>query len=190
VKSNLPDDYDTYRAMGYSPDSTVWIWGINAKGGYKDFDYFQSPDLSKVTVRKSPWSAGAFASYAPPDVESIAIATFKVQQAYEDAKTKTLCPAVSTGAVVQCVSGPIGLPVEKRKQLLTLELRHRFTEGLAASLSGTRDFKNKVSGVALPIYFVGNGSGALTGGIRFDWSTDTHKTSVGLFIGQAFQLFD
>jgi hypothetical protein len=191
VKKYLPSDYREFREFGYAPTSEIYIWGLNAKGGYKDFDYFQSSDLSKQTVRKSPWSAGAFASYAPSSADTIFVGSFRLQEAYTDAKSNTLCPGTaSSSGPIQCASGPIGLPSQKRKQLLTIEVRRRVSQDIAFSLSATRDFKNKLSGVQLPIYFVGNGDGGLTGGVRADWSSDTHKTTVGIFIGQAFQLFD
>ncbi len=190
VKKNLPGEYGRFRELGYAPSSSIYIFGLNAKGGYQDFDYFQASDLSKQSVRKSPWSAGIFASYAPSSADTLLTGSFKLLESYDDAMSKTLCPSTSPSTPVECVSGPIGVPTKKRKQPLTLEMRRYVSTGIAFSLSATRDFKNKVSGAQLPIYFVGNGDGGLTGGIRFDWASDTHKTSVGIFVGQAFQLFD
>jgi hypothetical protein len=196
VAKNFPDEYKRYKDFGYAEDSKIFSWGLDAKVGYKDFDFFQSSNLSKEEVRKSPWSAGVFGAYAPEQgmlsalQKSLFLASFNIQEAYDDAKTKTLCPAQSASSPVECISGPIGIPTETRKRLLTLEARQYVSKGIAFSLSATRDFKNKVSGVQLPIYFVGDGNGGLTGGVRLDWSSDTHQTTVGIFIGQAFQLFD
>jgi len=179
----LQDFYDLIA----SPNFYFFTWGLGAKGGYQDFTYYSSPDLSKVTDRKSVWSGQVFGSYSVGD-KSLAVGSFQVQQAYKDATSKVLCPAMPSGAgPISCISGPVGVPADKKQELLTLEFRQAVSKDLAVSVSGTRDFKNKVSGVQVPIYLVSDGK-SLTGGIRFDWSSDTHKTTAGIFIGQPFQL--
>lgn len=184
------DDFRRFKKLGFSEDAYMLSMGLAGKGGYQDFEYFDGSDLSKQTVRKSPWSAGAFVSYASIWSDFLLLASFKAQDAYKDADSKTLCPGTASTGPIECISGPIGLPNLERKHLLTLEGRKYVSKGLAFALALTRDFKNKVSGVQLPVYFIGDGEGGLTGGVRLDWSSDNHKTTVGVFVGQAFKLLD
>lgn len=189
VKYLKGKELDDFYNIEISPDFHYYTWGFSAKGGYKDFDFFDSASLDKQTERKSQWSAQIFGSLSPFE-NALAVGSFQIQQSYDDASSKTLCPAAGSGtAPVQCVNGPIGIPVDKRSELLTLEYRQAL-KSMAWALSVTRDFKNKLSGVQLPIYLVSDSKGSLTGGVRLDWTSDTHKTSVGVFVGQPFKLLD
>lgn len=185
-------EYDDFRRNFYNTNAYVRSWGLSAKGGYQDFTFYDATSLAKNKQRHSLWSASVFGAYLPLEKLSAFTATLTVRSAYKDAKSSTQCLQTppATGASLICADGPIGEPEQTTTQILNLEWRRQITEKLAFSLQASRDFKNKISTVQLPVYFIGDAKNGLSGGLTLGWTNDDHKASMGVFVGQSFKLLD
>lgn len=185
-------DYDEFKRNFYNANAYVWSWGLATKGGYQDFTFYDAISLGKNKKRHSLWSASLFGAYLPLEKLSAFTATFTVQSAYKDAKSSSQClqSPPASGAFLTCADGPIGEPSRATTQILSLEWRRQITEKIAFSMQVSRDFKSKVSTVQVPVYFIGDAKSGLSGGLAFGWTSEDHKTSLGVFVGQAFKLLD
>ena len=165
-------------------------WGLTATLGYDDFTYYDATTLAKSDSRKQPWDIGAFYSYTfLSDASRLSLAV-KLENAYKAAKAETRCPVPTGTLPVTCVSGSFTAPNEKRSHIVSTEYRKILESGKYAwALSVNRDFKNKVTGVELPLYFLRSEQGFVNGGITLGWTSEDKKATVGLFIGKPFDLF-
>lgn len=171
------------------------FWGVSGKGGFTDYTFYDNPSLTKHKERRNGWSAGAYAAVRPDGSNFMFVVSGRAQDTYKDADSKTLCPPPSgSTSVITCVSGPIGEPARKRSNVFSIEGRAKLPglriseqpqDFIGVSLIASRDTRNKITGVQLPIYLVGDIKG-LNGGIRMDWTSET-KTTVGIFIGTTFE---
>jgi hypothetical protein len=185
-------DYDDFKRKFYNANAYVWSWGLATRGGYQDFTFYDAMSLGKNKKRHSLWSTSLFGAYLPLEKLSAFTATFTVESAYKDAKSSSLCLQTppATGTFLTCADGPIGEPSRTTTQILSLEWRRQITEKVAFSLQASRDFKNRISTIQLPLYFIGDAKSGLSGGLTLGWTSEDHKASLGVFVGQAFKLLD
>jgi hypothetical protein len=161
--------------------------GLSASIGYLDFTTFDAASLAKSTSREKPKSIGAY--YSMHWLSENTKLTLKVdrKQAYKAARTQTRCPAATTSSPVLCATGAFAKPTEVVGNVLSAGVRRMLPdERFALELMVSRDVKNKTSGVRLPLYFLSNASGGLTGGVALAWNSDEKKTTAALFIGAPF----
>jgi len=115
------------------------------------------------------------------------------QRSYEDGgtagKMETLCPTTGK-TVLKCINGYIGAPLEVQKDLIGVELRYIASDKMPIPFgvdpSFTYDAKSSVYGFSVPLYVFVDKSKNLTGGIRFDWTSDKHQSVIGIFASSAF----
>ena len=172
-------------------------WGFEASVGRDSFEYVDPNTLQEFDRRRTQWSAKAF--YTQFIRRSPTAITFSAgyERAYEAADEAVFCPPnPSNTAPVRCVTAAGGPPELNESLLLSAGVRHRFVNG--SGLSGfaiapllTYDALDDVVGVDVPVYFVPNSDGGLTGGVRFGYRSDRESEfSVGIFIGAAFNILN
>ncbi len=161
------------------------VWGFTGKVDFTNFDYVNPVTLASVSEQKTPWSAGLYAMYYPIDSTNLITLSAKYRDDYQAQDSATLCPSPA-GAPLKCITGAVGAPKHVTRELLSAEYRKSF--GLyAVAATVTYDAKNDVTGIDLPIYFVPDATGGLTGGIKLGWRSDTKDTTAGVFIGKPFR---
>jgi hypothetical protein len=163
----------------------TWAAGTSVTVGTKSYQFLLPATSANSKETLTPWSAQIFA--ATQWNESLITGGFRYQVAYKDANTGSLCPAPKSFPV-DCKTGPIGPPPKTESPIPYLEYRQRIWAGLAIDPSVNYDLKKSVVGVTLPVYFIGSGSGKLTGGLSAGWRSDQGGTQFGLFVGSAFSL--
>ncbi len=175
---------DAGKAMS-KPGPGGWMWGGAAKYGFQDSDYYDATSLAKVSERNNPWSLGAFVGWNPEtnDSDMFILAKAERKASYKDADASVRCPAGAGTAPFNCVNGSIGKPKEKQGTTASIEIRKMLSPGYALSLTVARDWSKKATMVELPVYWLGDGSGALNGGIKAAWNREDKKTVISLFIG-------
>jgi hypothetical protein len=182
--------YRDFRSAFFGPDAAIHSWSVTLSGGYRDAKYFEPATLKEQKERKKLAGLDVTYSYVPLEATQLFAATLGVASGYKDGKSTTAClstpPAGST--LLDCVTGPIGVPKKQDSRILDLEWRRKISERHAFSLLVSRDFKEKVTSVGLPLYIVGNDKDGLSGGIRLDWNSDDKKTTIGVFVGKAFSV--
>jgi hypothetical protein len=168
-------------------------YGIDASVGINDFDWSDPRTLIPQHARHSDWSvAGHIDHYLPGLVLSGSVA---YQRAYKAADEQLLCPAATTNPSADCKMGRAAAPSRKESLLFSGGLRYRFTKSdgtlmnLAVAPLVTFDAIHRVWGVDVPVYFIPEKDGSLTGGIRFGYRSDRRdKFSVSAFVGTTFNI--
>jgi hypothetical protein len=178
-----------WRALFFDTKRTRrWVWGGSAKVGFPKYDYIQPARLEKESRSRTPWSLGAYVGYTPAELDVIFSIDAKYQKAYEEGDQGVLCPVPGDGATsVPCVSGAIGEPARVSKKLLAFDVRRDFGFA-AAGLTVTHEFVKGATSVELPVYLLKGTDGALNGGIKFGWRSDTKEYGAGVFVGTTFDI--
>ena len=184
------EDIHAYESIFWKLDRSGfrWLWGGTAKLGYQDYEFLTADSTTKQKRNETPWAAGIWGAVQPGDVPWLLLLNAQYQKAFKEGDNGAVCPVPTPLGSTVCATGAINAPKEITKKLLTLEVRGRLDE-LGLSLSVTRDFEAKVTGVDLPIYFVADKDGKLTAGVKAGWRSDTKKGSLGVFVGIPFGLY-
>ena len=101
---------------------------------------------------------------------------------------QNICRPIGVEDAFACGDAIRGAPTKKVGSVLGGELRRYFGAAIAVAPSLRYDFKNKVTAVAVPLYFLRNKDGSLTGGVRASWRSDTEAVKLLVFVGTAFSL--
>jgi hypothetical protein len=185
-------EYRRFAVPFWAPDAGLSSWSLTAKTGYVDSAWYDPVTLAKAKGREDQWSASAQIGYAwlNRSTPIAVVATLSAQSAPKDAASRTAC--LSTPApgqpLLTCANGPIGAPARKTTQILSVEGRAVFNTHFAAELQASRDFRNHLSAVHVPMYFIPSDKTGLSGGIVLGWTNQDHKASLGVFVGQSFSV--
>jgi hypothetical protein len=193
-KTALIEALDTLRQTGIPTIDSLWLLSANGKVGYEQHSFFDGATLAKDTRDRTPFQLGVAGTYVfKGGVNSLTL-SYNYQRAYKDGapggQTQTLCPPTGS-PVLKCVSGYINAPVETEKDLIGLDYRYISPPGafpipIGVNPAFTYDARSGVYGVQVPIYIVVNKAKSLTGGVRYDWTSDKHQSIVGVFVASAF----
>jgi len=172
-------------------DETVITF--DGKVGSQDHQYYDPATLLQHTSHTVSWQAGASLGRIFADGHVSLNLNFDYQEFYQDGdtgQTRTQCLVADN-----CVTGFIGAPVLTHSGLLSGDLRWIDKIGLGAKqypigaeLKVTYDPIRDAEAVQVPIYFATDNNGALTGGVRYDWQSDRHVSTIGVFVSSAFNL--
>ena len=89
-----------------------------------------------------------------------------------------------------CSDKRIGAPTETEKTVVYFDYGKRFLSNKGAmKLKISRDLDSDITGVELPIWYVRDDKGALSGGVQFDWNDKEDDLSIAVFIATPFELF-
>jgi len=185
-----PEDLPKAESLRPGPLSGGWGVALNGKVGQSDAVYYDAATLTKKTTQNKPWSLGIVASYIFPTNEQLVAIGWDRRKTYKDKESATRCPQPATApGPVECVTGSFDKPSEKSSNVITLEGRALFAGDMGMSISVARDLTKKVTSVEVPIYLMTNVTGALTGGLKVNWDSDTKKTVFGVFVGVPFNVW-
>jgi hypothetical protein len=184
------DEYRAFRSAFFGPEASVQSFGLTLSGGYLDSSYFDSTTLVQTKQRSSTGGIGLNFSYTPLEAAQLFAAALSLQSAYKDMKASTAClPTPSAGnTFLTCANGSIGAPTRQTTQVLDLEWRRKLSDKYAFALQLSRDIKEKVTSVQVPVYLIGNDKDGLNGGLSFGWTSDAKKITLGVFVGKAFSV--
>lgn len=172
--------YPAYRALYWDQDETSrWTYGTTVRVGREVFDYFQ-PNLEKAKETEIPWGAKVYLGFVPRGTEAFIAFGAEWQQSYQADPPQTACTN-SSDPILTCATGSLAAPSSKIKHIFTVEARGELL-GVGMALKMSHDRRNDESGVDLPIYFIRNGGGQISGGIRAGW-TSTDDFNFGVFVG-------
>lgn len=168
-------------------DDTPMYLGASVLVSERAFDYLDA-SLAKQSDRRRDIIAsariGAFS-------ETFGFGFFSVsygEQSRPAAEPRELCQILEGTAAFACDTVILGSPVTSTTAVVSAELRHFFTPMFAIAPTVRHDWKSDVTSVSVPMYFLQNKQGGLTGGVRSTWRSDTESVSVVVFVGKAFTL--
>jgi hypothetical protein len=167
----------------------MMLWGISVGGGSQVYSWYETPGLGKESDRKSNHALGAFVGRAMGD-STMSYLRLRDETAFKDQKSKTLCPAPGGAAYVECVSGPIGAPTRQHPRILSAQVLRSFSEpGTGFSITLSRDTRNKINGIEVPVYLYAwkddKGRPSAAFGVVAGWSNDPkseRSTSLALIL--------
>ncbi|MGJ8694182.1 MAG: hypothetical protein ACSHW0_17070 [Thalassotalea sp.] len=165
------------------------FYGVTATYGREEYEYFKPDSIETTDETENPWGVSVYYSYVIPNL-LWATAEFSYQEGYETQDSQTRCPLANDDNLtyLSCVSSAIGVPEESKNKNLTLSVRFP-VYNLAMSPKITYDFEDDEHTFTLPVYFLGNGDGDLTAGIRFDYESGGEGSKFSLFVGSKFEVF-
>lgn len=168
---------------------------LNGTVGTEKFEFFDPTSLTPDEARKTSYSASASIGYLPHLSSKVfLIGGFEAKRSFSAPDDETYCATGGTGASVKCVTGPFAPPVMEQDYKLKGTVRVSFNlpfgpnDGtpIGIDLSGAFDFHDDTWGMTLPVYFVLDKEGSLTGGIRAAYDSKKDDFQVGVFIGKSF----
>lgn len=112
---------------------------------------------------------------------------FVQKRDYKPAKAATLCSAISGSLLEECTTKPRARAQAKDSSVGGVEWK-LLLRGFAIAPALQRDFEENVWGAQLPIFLVRDEDGALTGGLRLGWRSDTDDFSAAIFVSKPFDL--
>jgi hypothetical protein len=177
-----------YHDLFFPPPGLLLIPGIAPTVGTKSFKYLDSTSGASDTTRKTPWGIQAFLGIHFYD--SLVTVGYRYQTVYKDAKQKSICPSTtSSGSPTQCSVGPLGTPIRTDQAITDIEFRRAISTHLAIAPMISYDSRASVLGVNVPIYFIPDKTGVLSGGISVGWRNDQGGIQANVIISTAFSSF-
>lgn len=156
---------------------------LKLKSAYERFSYFETGGESAETDK-----VGGSASVTVFRVTGARRVSLSASGEYAFAAGKTLvqrCDSVAGTSLRSCESRPLSGPVAKRETVIRAELRQLGRIGLSPVVSWR--VSEKVYGMDLPVYLVTDDKGALTGGVRVGWRSDT-RLQIAAFVTKPLAL--
>lgn len=166
----------------------AWVWGVFVEGklGHRKYEFFDqnAEDHDPEKISRS-FSASIVGIYGPGRV----LFGLTQQTAFEESKVKVRrCNAVEGSTVLEeCKELPLGAPNEVDSVIARTELRHIFGRWAISPLI-SHDFEKSVWGIEIPIYFVPDNKGLLTGGFRLGWRSDEEDPRASIFLAKPLSL--
>ncbi|MFC3193369.1 hypothetical protein ACFODZ_03830 [Marinicella sediminis] len=166
------------------------VFGIEASLSPENYTFYVADSLSdKKELDETSYSIDVFYRKT---FGAIAYSSWTVgltfEESYNESQEVTICSVFQAGGT-DLICGPkrIGAPDKTEKNILYFDYGRLFNKQKAAMrVKISRDFKNDVTGVELPVWLVRDDNKALTGGIQFDWNSEDDDFSASLFITKPF----
>ena len=150
------------------------------------FEYVTTESLEKQTEEHDGFAvAAAFGKLPLSSGIYYTGFSYRYEKGHKAGKKQEICQPFGTDlGALSCSELVVGAPTESTKEIGSAELRKYFREGsLAVNPRYSYDFKNDVTGIELPFYFLKDGSGNLNGGITAGWRSDTDDFTLSAFVG-------
>lgn len=180
-KKNDPEGYQKYLDMAWGKNPFVVGGGATIAVDHDDYEYLDATTLRDRSEEKTSASLKAFVTIQPLRRQQFFEFSYKRSISWESQDEVILCPA--GGGVLTCKKGAGGPPSKTERDLLSAEYRQGLGNDFAFSFKLSYDARNDVTGADLPLYFVKDGKGGLSGGVRFGWRSDSGDTIAAVFIG-------
>ncbi|MBV9992603.1 MAG: hypothetical protein JOZ72_15090 [Alphaproteobacteria bacterium] len=197
LEDKLAKELDDLNKNVLPVPADLWIVSLGGSVGYEQHNYYDPVTLAAGSLDKTPWQASASLGYVPKELPVSFNLSAKYQESYLDGgngTTQTKC--INSGAT--CVNGFIGAPLLHDKALIGADIRwigNLSAFGIPFGLDPgvTYDAIGGQTAVQVPLYLLtfkdDKGAEHLSGGIRYDWTSTTHVSTVGIFVSTAFSLF-
>lgn len=160
------------------------IFGAKIGAGRNDFKWIDPTTLADRSERHNNWTIGVVAGIYSSSTGFWA-ARFDYQGTYAPADAFDVCRAIGETTAQKCLERALDPPTKKNGAIARIEWRRFFSKSrVAVNPILSRDFKNDVDSLELPIYFLqAPGNGGLNGGVSLGWRSDQKGLVAQVFIG-------
>jgi hypothetical protein len=168
-------------------------FGIEGSIAPKSYTYFNQDTLDKkINSSETDYSLSVFYRQTFGAIPNKSW-TFgaRYENNFNESGVQNICSLLAVGGTDQvCSDKRIGAPTETEKTVLFLDYGRRFMSNKGAMrLKVSRDLDNDITGVELPVWYVRDDKGALSGGVQFDWNDMEDDLGISVFIATPFELF-
>lgn len=191
IADNAPEKLDDFDRYGFAPDAGVWTVSGFGKIGHASYEFLDAGAFAKKTETETPWSFGITGSWQPLWKRRLYTIKYERQQGYKAQDEATICPPTSGTA---CLTDPLGPPKHDDKDLVSFEVRQRFTDAIGLSLNVSYDIGSKDFGFEAPLYLIASDDYA--GGVKATYKREktgpnAHEDDwqFGVFVSKALKLY-
>jgi hypothetical protein len=173
--------YDAFQRSHYG-------WGrlLSLKVGASRNRYrFLDATLDELSDTKVGWTIGGAMGFSTPKRNALYSMGFDLERAYVEQDKNVYCPSPFPAP---CAIGRLGAPATDWNRLLWVEARTSVLR-VPFSFRVTRELKDDVTGIDMPIYILRDADGVFTGGVRLGWTSE-EGFDAGVFVGTGFDVFD
>jgi hypothetical protein len=194
---NTGDDFtelaDLYGLVGSARVQGSYTTNITSTGSFYSFGgTFSQPsyayrDAGTLDRRSVGHTAYALESGGGRRWSSVTVqGSVRWEQSYRAQPTQNVCTAASFGppGTETCASMAIGEPSTVTRAVASVSGAWSVGGNGAARLTISRDLRNGVMGIDLPVWVMTNPAGGLAGGVRFGYRTDARQVTVALFVSE------
>lgn len=170
--------------------STPVFLGLGASLGRNRFDYLDPATLESSSASYNNWRVDANVGLFRPDIGTVSL-SYAYMRVYVAGAESDLCRPLGSGGALECDSAVLSAPTLARHSIAGIEWRYLTAGqrlGMAARLA--RDFREDVTTVDVPLYFLSDPRQGLRGGVTVGWRSDSHVWTLRVFVGTAFSLFN
>ncbi|MFL5576387.1 MAG: hypothetical protein ACJ79S_10510 [Gemmatimonadaceae bacterium] len=154
----------------------------SVKIGRQRFKFADATTLGDSSADRTPWSVGGAGGVYFPRLALLVSPSFEYARSSKARRSAQLCRPLDTAGALECRTTPLGAPEEKERQVAGLDLRRFFSPTLGVALESRYDFRDRITAIEVPVYFLRDKAG-LNGGVSAGWSSDEHTLSLSAFIG-------
>jgi len=153
--------------------------------GYRKYSFY---DLGGSAEDVDRFSLSFALALAFVGSQRAIITSVEFESSDKAGKSARKCEAIPGSTVLtRCTDKPLGEPDHTNDLIGHIQYR-RITGRIGYYLELSYSTDEDEVGIGLPIYFIPNDKGALTGGVRFGWRSDEHKLVGSVFVSKAFSL--
>jgi len=179
----------------YFPRRAAWYVSLKGDVGPETFKFSDATTFASTDERKWSGSGAVVVGFLTPQNLYVA-GSVRFDRTYEAAKSQALCTIGALDQITACPNKIVGGPAEKTLKVTEVELRKYLPPiaGLTFGVAGIvrRDWKQDDTTVEVPLYFLKDKEGGLSGGVSggYVWSSDkdTKGARFTVFVGQTFGL--
>ena len=178
----------------YFPRRAAWFLSFKGDVGAESFKYLDPVTFAENEPRKWSPSGSVILGYLTPQNVYLSAAV-RFEKTHKAADKQATCTISDVGVRTACPILTVGGPKEETPKITEGEIRRYVPVGdHNLGLSGIirRDWDGKETSIEVPIFFVKDKDGGLSGGVSvgYLWSPkpDNQGPRFAVFVGQAFGL--
>lgn len=195
IEKYLSRDEATRFINGFNTEENISFFGMDGTIGYNEFEYIDTVVFQKLKSNKLSFDGSAYIGLIDREREWAVRGKLSYTRAFENQNQLEICRPLNGGPEEECISGADGRPSRNQSAFASLEGRITLAKNadgspkIAMAPEFTFDLEEDEYAVEVPIYLQRNREGALDGGIRFGYRSDTKDFGVGVFVGIPFTIF-
>ncbi len=159
-----------------------WFVALSAAYSQPSFSYRDSATLARHSVDHSAYAATAGVGHRWS--RTALSGSFRVEQAYKSRASQSICAPAAFGPVgtESCSTVVLAPPSNAPAAIASMTFAWSLDASAAMHITLSRDIRNSVTGVDLPLWVVNDPAKGIGGGVRLGYTSDVKKLTVVFFV--------